>query len=312
MRRYVLIDYSHLAHKCINLPALYATVKTEVGVQQVHTTIPNFTIKSVYNYSGKGLHYTGVFFEGGGQSKRKEYFAKEGIDYKGQRPQKKTAFYTGMELSTQLLVRGKVSCYRAEGYEADDLIVSMVKKIKSYDRETPIDVITNDGDLLPLVDEQVSVYIRAKRDYAEEGCPLRKGYYQVTPESWEDYIGYSSTYRSYNLPYNAMLLYKIIKGDKSDNIPAGVKGYGGVKFTNLINRMKEDGVQFEKVFRYGKDFDNEIKPVLDNYFKEEEVAEMKKIYKGIDMMQVGLKEPKILDLGLLQSALIPYSIHLVR
>lgn len=312
MRRYVLIDYNHLAHRCMTAQPLSAVVNIGGALKEINTTIPTYTIKNIYSYSGMTTHYTGVFFEGG-SSFRKEHFAKMSEDgYKGQRKRKSNPFYKGIELTTNLLVQGKVSCYRSEGYEADDLIYSAVMKIKSVDKETPIDIITNDSDLLPLVDEQVSVYMRGTRQYEEEGCPARRLCYQVTPRSWDEYLSYTSAYKAYNIPYNSMLLFKLIKGDKADNVPMSVKGYGGKKYTELMEKMKEDGVDFANIFRYGVAFDEVMKPVLDNYFSEEDVARMKYVYEGLNLRYVGVQIPKLIDIGKLQSALLPLKIHLVR
>ncbi len=313
LRRYVLIDYMHLAHKCINLPQLSATMHIMGEIKEINTTIPTYTIKNILGFSGKGLHFTGVFFDvPGGSEVRKKHFAVLQEDgYKGKRQSRNTPFYKGVELTTNLLCNALVSCYRVEGYEADDLIYSVVQKIKEIDKETPIDIITNDGDLLPLVDEQVSVYKRGTRQYAEEGCPERRLYFQVTPNTWDDYMSYSSEYKAYNIPYNAILLYKMIKGDKSDNIPIIVKGYGGKKFTELINNMREDGVEFDKVFRYGLDFDEVIRPVLTKYFEESDINNMKYVYDGINLRCINsIKIPKLINTGKLQSTLLPLKINL--
>lgn len=319
MSRYVLIDYQHLAHKCMAAEPLSATVNIGGEVRVIDTTIPNYTIKNVYNYGGKGRFYTGVFFEGG-NSYRKAYFSKfaeesespiTALGYKGNRGTYRSAFYEGIELSINLMLNGKVSLYRQEGYEADELIASMVKKIKSVDTITPIDIITNDADLLPLVDEQVSVYMRATREFAEEGCPTRRLYYQVTPRTWEEYLSYTSAYRNFYIPYNSMLLFKLIRGDKADNIPGACKGFGGVKYSNLMQQMVDDGVDFPNIFRYGVDFDQVMRPVLENYFPKETVDFMKFIYEGINPRYVNLVVPKQIDPGLLQAALAPVKIHIL-
>lgn len=239
--RYVLIDYMHLAHRCIAAQPLSATTMVGGEMKVVDTTVPNYTIKNIYRYGGKGLFYTGVFFEGG-KNRRKDYFKEKSIDgtgYKGNRSGLFSSTYEGIDLTIQMLLQGKSSLYRAEGFEADDLIYAMVKKIKELDSTTPIDVVTNDSDLLPLVDDQVSVYIRGTREYSEPGAPILKMYYQVTPRSWDEYLSYSSQYKAFNIPYNAMILQKIIRGDKSDNIAPAVEGYGGVKFSKLMQEMRD-------------------------------------------------------------------------
>ena len=80
-----------------------------------------------------------------------------------------------------------------------------------------------------------------------------------------------------------MLLFKMIRGDKSDNVAGACKGYGGKKYSALMEKMQEDGVDFPNVFRYGNDFNEVMKPVLDKYFTEEEVEKMEFIYQGIGL-----------------------------
>ena len=265
------------------------------------------------------MFHTGVFFEGGSDF-RKKHFAKDGsgdgTGYKGDRSQQKGSFYTGINLAINLMMQGKVSLYRAGGYEADDLIFNMIRVIKEKDTSTPIDIITNDSDLLPLVDEQVSVYIRGTREYNEDGCPPRRLYYQVTPRSWDEYLSYASAYKNYTIPYNSMLLFKMIRGDKSDNVAGACKGYGGKKYSALMEKMQEDGVDFPNVFRYGNDFNEVMKPVLDKYFTEEEVEKMEFIYQGIGLRKLpegqSLALPKQIDKGYLQQALDFLKINLIK
>ena len=281
--RYVLIDYMHLAHRCIVAEPLSTTVMINNELQVVDTTIPNYTIKNIFSYAGRGLFHTGVFFEGGSDY-RKKHFAQDGsgdgTGYKGDRSQQKGSFYTGINLAIQLMAQGKVSLFRVGGYEADDLIYNMILAIKKVDTTTPIDIITNDSDLLPLVDEQVSVYIRGTREYNEDGCPNRRLYYQVTPRSWDAYIQGTSAFKGFKIPYNTVLLFKLIRGDKADNIPASVKKCGPKAYSALMDQMIADEVNFE-VFRYGVDFDTYMAPILSKYFSAEEVDKMRFTYGGM-------------------------------
>lgn len=316
MSRYVLIDYMHLAHRCIHAEPLSTTVNIGGEMRVIDTTIPNYTIKNIFNYSGKGKYFTGVFYEGG-NSKRREYFrnqrgAENQAGYKGSRSNFRNSFYEGINLAISLMANGKVSQYRVEGCEADDLIISMVQKIKAVDKITPIDIITNDSDLLPLVDEQVSVYMRGTRQHAEPGCPELRLYYQVTPETWDDYLSYTSAYRDFYIPYNSMLLFKLIRGDKSDEYVGATKGYGGKKYSALMERMVADGVDFPNVFRYGVDFDTVLRPILENYFDKETVDYMKYIYIGISPNYQNLEIPRQIEPGYLQAALNPVKINIIK
>lgn len=311
--RYVLIDFMHLTYKTFGAVPLSTTVNIGGQVSVLETTIPNYTIKDIYRYSKDkegNRFFTGVFFEGG-RPWRREYFrqresriaAQEGKVYKGSRENQNSSFYQQIDLAIVLLDQGKVTCYRQEGMEADDLIASVVALIKSVDTMTPIDIITNDSDMLPLVDNQVSVYMRGNRTEAVGGAPERTGYYQVTPETWHDYLRLSSKYKQFDIPYNSILLHKLIRGDDSDEVSPAVKGLGPVNYNKLIQRMRDDGVDFANTFRYWYDFDEVIAPVLSNYFKPEEVADMRYIYYGISPRYNALVMPKQIDSGLLQQAL---------
>ena len=315
MKRYVLIDYMHLAYKTMAVPPLSTTVSINGQPRTVDTTVPAYTIKNVFYMGGKGAFSTGVFLEGGGASKRKAYFAKQpgkvGTDgYKGSRKKESGAFYEGVNLAVNLMINGQVSLYRYEGLEADDLIASAVRKIKAVDPITPIDIITGDADLLPLVDEQVSVYMKGTRQFAEPGCPERRLYFQVTPRTWNEYLSYTSAYRDYFIPYNSMLLFKMIRGDKTDDIIGACKGYGAVTYSNLMDEMVEDEVDFENIFRYGVDFDEVMRPVLLDYFTLEQVEHMKFIYEGMNPHYLNVDVPKQMEIGLLQKALLPLHINL--
>lgn len=317
--RYVLIDFLHICHRAIAAAPLSTPVMINGEVHTVDTTIPNLAIKNIYrSYGRRGLDFVGVFLEGG-NGRRKEYFKNQALptgkdatrEYKGGRQSNNSAFYQGVDLAINLMHNGKVSLYRQSGFEADDCIVAMVKKIKSLDQTTPIDIITGDSDLLALVDEQVSVYMRGNRQHAEPGCPEHRLYFQVTPDTWEEYLSYTSAYRDYYIPFNSMLLFKMIRGDKTDNITGAVKKYGGKKYSELMYQMVEDGVDFQNIFRYGLDFNEVIKPVLLNYFDEPTVDYMGYIYNGINPPYVNLAVPKQIELGLLQTALNPLKINLM-
>lgn len=86
-----------------------------------------------------------------------------------------------------------------QGYEADDIIYSIVKKFyKAYDY---IYIYTGDSDLYFLVDEKVSIKPSSSR--AKE----------VTLENYESVAGKGF------VKYNSITINKIIKGDTSDCIP---------------------------------------------------------------------------------------------
>ena len=315
--RFVLVDYLHLAYKCYGAQPLSCVVNIDGTDQVVDTTIPNFTCKDIWRFSGAGKHPTGVFLEGGAFV-RKAYFSavndykaqklgiavnKDSDGYKAGRKGLASSQKTGVQLAQDRLLKGNVSCYQVDGYEADDLIYIAVQQLRQAYPDAYIDIFTGDMDMLPLVDDKVSVYMRGSRTYAkpmcetcaasdkyfacdkyaDDSCKYKRefrGYYQVTPSTWDDFIYYRSAFKGCPIPYNAILLYKMLKGDTSDNIPMAEKGYGAKKLNILFDKMKSDGVDFANVFRYNNSWSN-IEAVLSNYFSSDTIHYMYLNFQGL-------------------------------
>lgn len=324
--RFELVDYLHLAYKCMVInPPLTCTIRDENGVpRKIDTTIPTITCKSVWRFSGNGRYHTGVFFEGGAPV-RKAYFnavndykarylaakagqeyvpvADEASGYKAGRTGLSNSQRSGVERAQDCLINGNVSCYCVAGYEADDLIYAAYKQLRTQYPDAHIDIFTGDMDMLPLVDDHTSVYMRGNRTWAtplcgmgyckecketcskwaDDTCKIRRefsGYFEVTPETWDEFISYRSAFKNFNIPYNSVYLFKMLRGDTSDNVPMVEKGWGAKKWNTLIEKMTEDGVQFDKVFRYDTPW-ADVEPILLKYFSAETVAFMKLNAEGI-------------------------------
>ena len=107
-----------------------------------------------------------------------------------------------------------IPVYAAAGYEADDVIGTIVKKLHSRKDVNSI-IVTGDMDTLQLVSKQVKVYTMRKGItdtllYDEDAVRERFGF---SPEQMVDY--------------------KALRGDPSDNIP-GIRGIGEKTATDLI------------------------------------------------------------------------------
>src|SRR5438309_6197725 len=106
-----------------------------------------------------------------------------------------------------------------EGYEADDVIASIVERARTADPPVPVMVVTGDRDAYQLVDDgtvkimTTSRGITDTRVYDREGVVERYG---IPPELIPDFIG--------------------LKGDTSDNIP-GVPGIGDKTAAELLQRF---------------------------------------------------------------------------
>lgn len=119
-------------------------------------------------------------------------------DYKGQREHKRS-IEIQKELTEFILKDCGFMVLAEEGYEADDIIYSLVKKYKgAYDH---INVFTGDSDLYFLVDKNVSI----KKSSSRAKDVDMSNYEQATKK---------------RIPYNLIPFSKIVNGDTSDNIPS--------------------------------------------------------------------------------------------
>lgn len=263
-QRIIVVDVSHLFYKYAFGGATNLSTTLRVGgvLQQVDTTLPNYVIKQIHRWSGGGYDPIVVCFDGKGSTRsRKAYFAKanglvSGVEepqaqgYKGKREVQSDRFYQGVNITMNLLMKAGVCCLKADGYEADDLVKAVVDKAKREHPSTPIDVFTGDVDLAPLVDEQVSVYLNSRKmTWAEAESLERLHYVQLCPKIYQEYIEGLTDYKKLSVPYNSVLLSKLLRGDKSDELK-GYPKFTPTKYNKLIESMESDGVDFRTLFRY--------------------------------------------------------------
>lgn len=141
---------------------------------------------------------------------------KEYKEYKAKRVKMPDNFYEQVLLIKDLLRKFGVPILEKEGYEADDLIGSVVEKLKSQDVE--IFIVTGDLDTLQLVNDKVFVYTlhQGLRDtiiYDKEKIRER---FHLEPEQLGDW--------------------KALRGDPSDNVP-GVPSIGEKTAQELIKNF---------------------------------------------------------------------------
>lgn len=257
-RRIRIIDVSHLFYKYAwgGAASLSSTLIIDGIAQRVDTTLPTYVIKTIHRWSKGGYYPTVVCFDGAGCSRsRKAYFVHHQVlepteGYKAGRDNQNDDFYKGINITMNLLMQGGVNCLKGYGYEADDLIKAAVDRAKIEYPDLPIDVITGDVDLVPLVDEQVSVFLSSKKMTWAESKELEILHYvQLTPANYQSYMEDLSAYNKLLVPYNTILLAKLLRGDKSDKVPAYPK-FTPTKYCSLISDMAEDYVDFAEIFRY--------------------------------------------------------------
>jgi len=328
-RRVRIVDYAHMAWSYAHGNATPLSCMLEVnGVKQVvDTTIPAYTIKALNRYAKNGVYPLVVCFDSKGCSAcRKVYFSKIwGIDseaqckgYKARRELPSGSFFDGINITSSFLVEAGVTVLKAEHYEADDLVKASVDAAKRMYPDLPIDIITGDHDLVPLVDEQVSVYLRSvKTTWAESRDIEIPHYVQITPKNYQEHLQGLSTYKTSKLqiPYNTVLLAKLLRGDKSDEIP-GKSDWKPKVYNQLIDILQAEE-DIENLFVYDAPVKNivykdswlpvpsdkiattprdqmmvkwgeppaltRICEVLSKYCEEDDINHIRNIYNGINL-----------------------------
>ncbi len=141
--------------------------------------------------------------------------------YKGKRPPKKKGINEQKTYAEWVLNDLGYPCYDVEGYEADDVIYSLVLYL--HDEFDEIRIYTRDSDLYFLVDDKVSLYPVTRQDKI------------ININNYEDVCN-----RKVNTPYNVHHLRKLCSGDTADNIP-GV----GKAFAEYFDACIEDSSQYK-------------------------------------------------------------------
>lgn len=260
-RRVIIVDFQHLAYSYAfgGATALSSTLMINGQPKIVDTTIPAYTIKQLHRWADKGFNPLVVCFDGQGSTRSKKYYfaTKNGVTndgtvvgYKEDRSSQSDKFYEGINLTQNFLLSGGVCCLRAENYEADDLIKAAVDRAKEIYPDLPIDIFTGDQDLVPLVDEQVSVFLRSKKmTWAVTKELERPHYVQLTPANYQDYMETLTEFKNLQVPYNTALLKKLLRGKKADNIPA-IPKLTPTKYNKIINGLMDDGYNLEELCVY--------------------------------------------------------------
>ena len=133
-----------------------------------------------------------------------------------------------------------VSIISVEGLEADDIIGYLTHKLENFSEAKEINIMSADQDFLQLVSEKTSVY-----------SPTKKRIFK--PKDVLAEYGVSAT---------NYINYKIMLGDKSDNVP-GVTGLGPVKLVKLFPELTGDSkVTLESMITKSAELINENKLYL--------------------------------------------------
>src|SRR5580692_6999446 len=207
-RRLFLIDGPSLVYRAFY--ALPESIATSTGVPT--NAIFGFASMLVKIVTEYGVCPTVVAWDAG-TSGRTEMFA----DYKAQRRSRPDLLKQQWPAMEPLVAAFGYRNVRVEGYEADDVIASLVDRALAASPPVSVMIVTGDRDVFQLIDDRGLVKVMATaRGITETKIYDRQAVidrYGIPPELIPDFYG--------------------LKGDTSDNIP-GVPGIGDKTASELI------------------------------------------------------------------------------
>lgn len=138
-------------------------------------------------------------------------------EYKSNRPKMPDDLSIQFEIAREILDAFKIKYFELDGFEADDIIGTMVEKLKNEDLQ--IFILSSDFDLAQLIDEKVELLV------------TRKGVTKI------ERFDKSKFLLEFGFEPQFLVDYKALLGDVSDNID-GIKGIGEKTASKLIAQYK--------------------------------------------------------------------------
>lgn len=221
MERFILVDSNSLIHRAFH--ALPETLTDKKG----NPTNAVFGFARIFLRALKDFKptYVATTFDFPGKTFRDKLFPT----YKATRPKTPEDLTSQFPQVKKLLEKMGLPIFEKEGFEADDLLASLKKKIRAQMPEAEIIILTGDNDTLQLVDEKTKV-----------ASPARGIQPPVLfdPEKIQE---------KYGLKPEQMLDFKALVGDPSDNVP-GLRGIGPKTASDLLKKFKN----LEGIFKAAK------------------------------------------------------------
>lgn len=204
MKKFVIIDGNAIIHRAYH------------GIPPMHTKDGKM-VNAVYGFTSmllkvwkdiKPTHLCVSFDMAGGTFRNVKY-----DKYKATRVKADQELYDQIPLVHEVVEAFSMPIFEMKGFEADDVIGTLVKRVESDVDE--VFIVTGDMDTLQLVDDKIKVYT------------LRKGMSDIVIYNIDE------VKKRFGFGPELMVDYKALRGDTSDNIP-GVPGIGEKTATGLI------------------------------------------------------------------------------
>ncbi|HEX4908230.1 MAG TPA: DNA polymerase I [Actinomycetes bacterium] len=203
----VLLDGHSLAYRAFF--ALPSDLQTTTG--QLTNVVYGFTTMLVKLFGDFSPDRIAVCFDLGRPAYRHDVYD----GYKANRRTTPDDFSSQMPLVREVLAALRIPVVEVAGYEADDLIATLVREAR--DESLPVLVVTGDRDNLQLIDDEAEVRVMM----------TRRG---ITDTAIYDE---AAVQERYGVPPGRYIDVAALRGDPSDNLP-GVPGVGDKTATKLV------------------------------------------------------------------------------
>ena len=204
MSKFVIIDGNAIIHRAYHgLPPMHTKEGVMVNAVYGFTSMLLRVWKDI-----KPTHLCVSFDVAGGTFRNVKY-----DKYKATRVKADQELYDQIPLVHELVEAFNIPIFEKKGFEADDVIGTVVRIVEKEVDE--VFIVTGDMDTLQLVDDKIKVYT------------LRKGMNDIVIYNIEE------VKKRFGFGPELVIDYKALRGDTSDNIP-GVPGIGEKTATDLI------------------------------------------------------------------------------
>ena len=259
MKKAVLLDVSAIMYRAYFANMNFRTKNEPTGA--VYGFIN--TLLSIIN-EFKPDYMAAAFDVKRSSLKRTEIYS----DYKSNRQSTPEDLVTQIPRIEEVLDAFNINRYKIEGYEADDVLGSLAKKIAKQDIE--VIIVTGDKDLSQLVEKNITVALLGKGTEGEKFGILKTS---------EDVINYLGV-----VPEKIPDLFGLI-GDKSDGIP-GVTKIGEKKALAIFSQYDSLEKIYDNIDNL-KNIDGIGPSLIKNLINEKDIAfmsrELAKIFTDLDI-----------------------------
>jgi len=178
--------------------------------------------------------------------------------YKAQRVEPPPDLYPQLPKVKKVLDAFGIKYFEKEGYEADDLLATLVSKCKVKSEKGKVDqiiILSGDRDVLQLVDGDIKVQMPSFTP-ASVKVTVDKKVSEGKP-GWGVLVGVREVREKYGLEPHQMVDFKSLTGDPSDNVP-GIAGVGPKTASGLLQKYHT----LENLFQYINKIDEPLRQKL--------------------------------------------------